>query len=247
MADLEYIDMIGVDTDTEEDNTEVESNSEEEQSEEDFVQDSEYADSEKEEDSKDTDPSEMDEIKKQIEVLEKRNKDKDDFINELREQVKAKESMEKEADTQEEELDYWDDPEAYNKKILDKLEAQEQKIRVQDVQIKEAYYAQTVEGYFNIVNQDTLREAVGTDPEFAEEFNKSSEPYKTAYEYLVNKTKTKEDSYNAEVERRVQERLKKAGIREPKKVPPNINNTGSSNSNVSTDEGVSGFEEFFGN
>lgn len=245
MAQLDYIDMIGVDTDTEEDNTEVESNSDEEQSQEDFVQDSEDAASESDS-SKDTVPSETEELRKQVEVLEKRNKDKDDFINELREQAKAKEPKE-EVNTQEEELDYWDDPEAYNKKILDKLEAQEQKLRIQEVQIKEGYYAQTVDGYFDIVNQESLREAVSADQEFAKEFNQSIEPYKTAYEYLKNRTKSKEDSINAEVERRLQERLAKAGIKEPKKAPPNINKNGSSNSEVSLDEGVSGFESFFGN
>ena len=39
MATLDYIDMIGVDTSTDEDNTEVKSNSSEEESNEDFVQD----------------------------------------------------------------------------------------------------------------------------------------------------------------------------------------------------------------
>lgn len=236
---LDFIDSIGVDTSTEEDNTEVESKSVEEESKEDFVQDAEDATSETETPEA-TEPSELDSLREQIAGMEKRIKDKDDFINELREQAKAKEEANKqEVDTPDDEDDFWENPEEKYKQLM-------QKIELQQLQIQEGYYAQTVEGYFDTVNPDALKEAVSVDAEFAKEFNSSKEPYKVAYEYLSKRKEAKLTEQQKLREEIKQELLKEMNVKEKKEVPPNINSSGSSNSSSETDDGLSGFASYFG-
>ena len=95
------------------------------------------------------------------------------------------------------------------------------------------------------MNEKTLQEAVVADEKFREEFNSSKQPFKIAYEYLKNKSKTVEDSYEAEVERRVQAKLKEAGVKEKKEIPPNINNGGKSGESKSKADS-DGFAAVFG-
>lgn len=240
---LDYLENIGVQADPEEDNTEVESNSEEE-SNEDLSLDSEDATSENVDEGKvqteELAPSELASLKEQIAGMEKRIADKDDFINELREQVKAKEEAKVEENTpEEEEDDFWDNPEEKYKNL-------QKQLKVQQLQIQEGYYAQTVDGYFKTVNPDALKEAVSTDSEFAKEFNSSSEPYRVAYEYLSKKTEAKTTEQAKLREEIKQELLKEMNVKGKKEIPPNINNSGSSNSSTESDDGMTGFASFFG-
>lgn len=127
-----------------------------------------------------TEPKELVEMRKQIEVMEKRIKDKDDYIQKLREESQAKELAKEEEPKVDEEDDFWNDP-------VGKYKSLQQQLQIQQLQIAETIYANTVDGYWKTVTSDALKEAVATDTEFAREFNVSKEPYKFAYEYLTNK------------------------------------------------------------
>ena len=241
MATLDYIDMIGVDTSTDEDNTEVKSNSSEEESNEDFVQDSEDAASDNTD--KVTEPSELDGLREQIAGMEKRIADKDDFINELREKAKAQEAEENSdtKDVEVENVDFWDDPEGeFNavKKQLQELKdsiAQDKSLITE--QAIESSYANTVEGYHELVTTQSVRAAAILDPEFDKSMQNSKNIYKTAYEYLSGKEAEREAKYRAKT-------LKDLNIKEKREVPPSIGNGSSKNSD--SDNGISGFAEFFG-
>ena len=193
---------------------------------EDFVQDSTTEES-KELTNKDTEPDISMELKKQIEGLEKRISDKDEYINLLREQSKAQEaetSME-EVDVQ---ADFWDDPE----KIVKDMQ---ETIRIQQMQIQETVYANTVENYWKTVNPEALKTAVATDAEFANEFNKSQEPYRVAYEYLSKKTQAEKQETESLREKIKAELLKEMGLDKPKKeAVPNMGSMGGSNDKKSS-------------
>ena len=194
---------------------------------EDFVQDSTTEES-KEDTKTDTEPNISEELKKQIEGLEKRIADKDEYINLLREQSKSKEeqtSTVEEVDTQ---ADFWDDPE----KIVKDMQ---ETIRIQQMQIQETVYANTVENYWKTVNPEALKTAVATDAEFANEFNKSQEPFRVAYEYLSKKTQAEKQQTESLREQIKAELLKEMGLDKPKKeAVPNMGSMGGSNDKKSS-------------
>ena len=193
---------------------------------EDFVQDS-ITEESKELTNKDTEPDISAELKKQIEGLEKRISDKDEYINLLREQSKAQEAENstEEVDVQ---ADFWDDPE----KIVKDMQ---ETIRIQQMQIQETVYANTVENYWKTVNPEALKTAVATDTEFANEFNKSQEPYRVAYEYLSKKTQAEKQQSESLREQIKAELLKEMGLDKPKKeAVPNMGSMGGSNDKKSS-------------
>ncbi len=247
MSNLAYIEELGIGEDQAVSDTEATVDETIEESIKDLNSDSEVSTSEN--DASEPSASKEDlynSLKKQIEGMEKRIADKDAYIQELREKSKQPDETEEEqtVDTDEDE-DFWDNPEEVIKRIKQELNEQKQTAKIQQLQIQEAHYAGTVEGYWDIVNQNDLQEAVARDTEFADGFNKSKEPYRFAYEYLKTKTKADNDSFEAEVERRYQLRLKEAGVKEKKEVPPNINGGGksSTSSNQSSEDG---FASVFG-
>lgn len=188
----------------------------------------------------DTEPNISEELKKQIEGLEKRISDKDEYINLLREQSKKQEaefSETEEVDTSD--VDFWDDPEATIKSLKETL-------RIQQMQTQEIVYANTVDNYWETVNSDALKSAVATDADFANEFNKSNQPYKVAYEYLKKKTETVKASEQSLREQIKAELLKEMGMDKPKKeAPPSMGSMGGS-SGKRTDIPDDGFAAVFG-
>lgn len=183
----------------------------------------------------------MTELDEKIALLEKRIADKDKYINELREMSKQREQEEQKVDinesANEEESSFWDDPE----KIVSNLQ---ETIRVQQLQIQETVYANTVKDYWQTVNPDALKEAVATDAEFAKDFNTSAEPYKTAYEYLTKKGTEKKASEDALREQIRKELLEEMGKKEVKEVPPTIG-SGGSNSTPKSKAPSDGFSAVF--
>ena len=237
MGNLDYIQELGI-GESQEVETEATEEINAEQSEEaDFVQEQE--DTPTEDTEVDTEqPSEMEALKKQIEGMEKRIADKDKFIEELRAESKQKEA-EQQVDTYEEE-DFWDNPEATVKKLQDT-------IKIQQLQIQETIYANTVEGYWKTVNPEALQKAVATDTDFAKEFNSSREPYRVAYEYLNKQAKTKMESDLSLREQIKSELMKEMGLDKKKKeVPPTINNSGGKSSSTKPDISSDGFASVFG-
>lgn len=236
---LDYIQELGIGLE-DATQTDAETNNTTNESEEDLSLDSEEptptdGDS-KDNIDEDTEPKIDEGMQKQIDMLEKRIKDKDDYINTLREQSKGKEA---EADTEVGDTteDFWDDPEAKFKQLQDTM-------RLQQLQIQETVYANTVDDYWKTVNPEALQEAVATDPEFGKEFNGSSEPYKTAYEYLNKKATQKKTDADSLKESIRQELIKEMGLekKSPKKeVIPNMNNLGGSSGSKSEvpDDGFS--------
>lgn len=229
----DYVKELGIDsttatpTDAKVDNTEN------------FVQDSTTEES-KEETKTDTEPNISDELKKQIDGLEKRITDKDEYINLLREQSKAQEA-EVSTDEVDTGTDFWDDPE---KIVQDMRET----MRVQQMQIQETVYANTVEDYWKTVNPEALKSAVATDTEFANKFNQSTEPFVVAYEYLSKKkeagkveTETLRESIKAEL-------LKEMGLDKPKKQGvPNMGNMGGNTTSKESNDTDDGFASVFNN
>ena len=178
-------------------------------------------------------------LRKQIEGLEKRIADKDEYINLLREQSKAKEesSSIEEDNTQ---TDFWDDPE----KIVKEMQ---QNMKLQQLQLQEIGYANTVENYWKTVNPEALQQAVATDAEFAKKFNSSSEPYRDAYEYLskkAEKVKTDEASLKEQIRA---ELMKEMGLDKPKKEGvPNMGTMGGSSGSSKSEAPEDGFSSVFG-
>lgn len=248
---LAYIEELGIGQDPVSDDTEVVDNETvEEESKEDFVQDSEEKPSEKEE----VDTEQLTELKSlaesyksQIEGMEKRIADKDEYINELREASKQKEAEKQQVDTEEsDDDDFWSNPEQTIKQLKAELKEQREAGRIQQMQIQETVYANTVDDYWKTVNPTSLQEAVAVDKEFAGEFNKSPEPYRTAYEYLKNKADTKvksELSLREQIKKELQEEM---GLsKEKKEVPPNVNVGGKSGSSERKKD-EDGFAAVFG-
>ena len=238
MGNLDYIQELGIGESQEVETEPTKKNNAEQSEEADFVQEQEDTPTEDAEVETEQ-PSELAELKKQIEGMEKRIADKDKFIEELRAESKQKEA-EQQVDTQKEEPeDFWDNPEQTIKKMQDT-------IRIQQLQIEETVYANTVEGYWKTVNQDALKEAVATDAEFAKTFNSSRDPYRVAYEYLINKAKSKAETEMSYKEKIKAELMKEMGLdKKTKEVPPTVNGgskSASSKPNVSSD----GFAAVFG-
>lgn len=185
-----------------------------------------------------TESPEFLELKKQIEGMEKRIKDKDDYIQKLREESQAKEQS-KEENIGEEEDDFWNDP-------VGKYKSMQQQLQLQQLQIAETIYANTVEGYWKTVNQDALREAVATDIEFAKTFNSSKEPYKTAYEYLTAKKESKYKSEQALRDEIRRELMAEMGAKTTKETVPNVASMPSKSNTNSRNNDEDGFMAVFG-
>jgi hypothetical protein len=240
MGNLDYIQELGIGESQEVETEATEKiNTEEEQSEvTDFVQEQE--DTPTENTGVETEqPSEMEALRKQIDGMEKRIADKDKFIEELREASKQKEAEEQQFDTSVDEEDFWDNPEATVKKLQDT-------IKIQQLQIQETIYANTVDDYWKTVNPEALKEAVATDTEFTKKFNSSNQPYKVAYEYLKGKADSKTKAETTLREQIKAELMAEMGIKKEKKeVPPSING-GSKSSTTKNDAPADGFSSMFG-
>jgi len=191
-------------------------------------------------------------LKKQIEGMEKRIADKDAYIDELREMSKLREESKQKdtldnTDTDNEvvEEDFWDDPIAY----VNKMKAEfDQKTHVQQMQINETIYANTVEDYWGTVNQDNLLKAIKSDDSFAEKFNSSKEPYKLAYEYLTEKKTAK-----AQSESELREQIRKEVMAEigktstgKKQTVPSTTNMGGNSGDGKRNDAEDGFMAVFG-
>jgi len=188
-------------------------------------------------------------MEEEMEVYRKRITDKDKYINELREESKKTEET-KTVDTQdnsevEDDEDFWSNPEKTVQDLRNELAQQKETARVQNLQMQEVHYANTVDDYWATVNGELLKEAVSVDTEFADKFNKSNEPYKVAYEYLKEQSKvkaTKADAYKEQVR---QEILKEMNVKEKKEIPPNVN-IGSKPSDTGSKADSDGFASIFG-
>jgi hypothetical protein len=136
-GNLDFIEELGIGqepnaTDTEpkqEENIDQENDSTNES----FVQDSETDSDTNENTSEDTDPkaSEMEELRKMVEGMEKRIADKDEYIEKLRQESQAKETNnEAPEDVVDDEEDFWDNP-------VEKFNELKQTIQIQQMQIQE--------------------------------------------------------------------------------------------------------------
>ena len=247
-GNLDFITELGIGQEPNVEDTELtqEENTDQDNSnDESFVQDSE-TDSETEVANEDTEPnSEMEELRKMVEGMEKRIADKDEYIEKLRQESQAKEQSNDEGleeDVVDEEEDFWDNP-------VEKFNELKKTIQIQQMQIQETVYANTVDGYWETVNQDALKEAVATDTDFANTFNSSKEPYKVAYEYLSAKkeqSKASEQSLREKIREEERQKLMsemKKGTN--KEAVPSMKNIGS-NSGSSNQATEDGFAAIFG-
>ena len=231
---LDYIKELGIDSSKATPVADAQENNQEN-----FVQGS-NTEEPKEVASKDTEPDISVELRKQIEGLEKRISDKDEYINMLREQSKQQEAegQGNEVDTQA--VDFWDDPE----KIVNQLQEQ---IRIQHMQIAETQYANTVDDYWKTVNPQDLQNAVATDPDFQKEFNSSDKPYVVAYEYLSKKNTEKKSAEEKLREEMRAELMKELGVKDkPKETVPNMGSMGGSNQTNKSNAPDDGFAAVFG-
>lgn len=246
MSNLDFIEQLGMGEPTTEPDTELEVKDSQDNPNEDFVQDSteEVETTEETITEETTVPPELVELKKQVEGMEKRIADKDAYIEQLREESKAREVAKEETQSEDGvEDDFWDDPVGYVNKMKEEFTNQS---RVQQMQINEAVYANTVDDYWKTVNQDALKEAVATDAKFYESFNNSKEPYKTAYEYLSQKknaVKKSEDDLRARIRQEVMDELK---LGKKKETVPSTTNLGGKSSNGKSNEPEDGFLSVFG-
>ena len=246
---LDFIEELGIGQEPNAENTESQQEENIDQSDstdnESFVQDSETASETNEDATKDTDPkgSEMDELRKMVEGMEKRIADKDDYIEKLRQDSKDNQEEVSEDNDVDEEEDFWDNP-------VEKFNNLKRTMEIQQMQIQETVYANTVDGYWDTVNQDALKEAVATDTEFSNKFNTSKQPFKVAYEYLSAKkeqSKVSEqsmrDKIREEERQKIMEEMKKGNNKE---VVPSMSRIGSSSGSSSKEISDDGFSSVFG-
>jgi hypothetical protein len=256
MGNLDYIEQLGMGEPKADETTELtsETNTTEETDSvtpQDMLTDSEERTSEPQTDTTDsvdenTVSPELLDLKKQIEGMEKRLADKDTYIDELREasklreESKQKDTLDNNTDTDNEgvEEDFWDDPVAYVNKMKEEFARQS---HVQQMQINETIYANTVEDYWGTVNQDNLLKAIKADDSFAEKFNSSKEPYKLAYEYLTEKktaSAKSEEALREQIRKEVLAEIGKSPSEKKKTVPSTTNmggNSGDGKSNAPED------------
>ena len=238
-GNLSYIEELGIGEPSVESTESHEEKETNDSPEEDFVQEPE-TDSDTNETQENTESNELDELRKMIEGMEKRIADKDDYIEKLRNESKQEATKEVDEDKGvDEEDDFWEDP-------VKKYKELQKTIQIQQMQIQETIYANTVDGYWETVNQDALKEAVATDTEFAEKFNKSSEPYKTAYEYLTAKKQAKVQSEQSLREQIKQELLKEMNIKSAKETVPSTTSMTSKSGGSKRDVSEDGFASVFG-
>lgn len=250
-GNLEFIDQLGMsepsveNTESQEKNIDTEDVSDNIDSDEsqDFVQDSELTEgSETEENQKDTEPNgQFEELRRQIEGLEKRLRDKDDYINEMREKSISQEEAKREPqedDGVDDEDAFYSDPIAYVKSMKEEMAKQQ---HIQQLQLAEIQFSNTVENYWQTVNGKDLNEAIAADKDFAEKFNSSKQPYKDAYEYLTAKKTEKaksEQSLREQIRAEEREKLmKEIGTKKKETVPNYKQFSGSSGSKDAIDDG----------
>ena len=230
MGNLSYIDELGIGSDepTNEDG-ELDNDTQ------DGLNDS--GDSTQMDDESKTSETDTERLMKQITALEKRISDKDAYINELRKESQKKGDVE--ASNGEEDEDFWANPEAHYKKLKEQQ-------RIQQMQIAEAVYANTVDNYWKVVKADTLREAIASDADFADEFNRSREPYRVAYEHLTQRTAKKDNELKSLKEQIRAELMKEIGIKKGTvEAPPSmakISSSSGQNRQINED----GFASVFG-
>lgn len=229
----DYIKELGIDSTVATQSDDTETNTE------DFVQDSTTEESEGDV-AVNTDTLASDGLQKQIDGLEKRLADKDEYINLQREQLKTKDepSKEVEVDTS---TDFWDNPE----KIVQDIQAQQTQTRRE---MQEMVVANRHSDYLDLVTIKTVEVALAADKDFADEFNKSSNVFETAYKYLSEKNtadKAKTTSLRDEVKA---ELLKEMGLDKPKKVGvPNMGKLGGNSTTDKSNASDDGFAAVFGN
>lgn len=247
---LSFIEELGIGQEPNAENTESQQEENIDQNDstnnESFVQDSETDSENNEVTTEDTDPksSEMDELRKMVEGMEKRIADKDDYIEKLRQDSKSNQEEEVSEDNGvDEEEDFWDNP-------VEKFNSLKRTMEIQQMQIQETIYANTVDGYWETVNQDALKEAVATDTEFADKFNKSKQPFREAYEYLsARKEQSKaseqsmRDKIREEERQKLMEEMKKGNNKE---VVPSMSRIGSSSNSSKKENSEDGFAAVFG-
>lgn len=239
-GNLSFIDELGMGEPTEATET-SETTQEENSPNEDFVQEpTEQTVATEKEVQEDTEPDELGEIRKQMEVMQKRIDDKDKYIQELREKsMQQEEAGSDEEEGVDEEDDFWEDP-------VGKYKSLQQQMQIQQMQIQETIYANTVDNYWKTVNQDALKEAVATDTEFAQKFNTSNEPYKVAYEYLVAKQENKSKSENQLREQIRKELLAEMKTTNKETVPNVARMSGKSDGSASKNLEEDGFMAIYG-
>ena len=229
----DYIKELGIDSTVATQSDDTETNTE------DFVQDSTTEESESEV-AVNTETLASDGLQKQIDGLEKRLADKDEYIKLQREQLKTKDepSKEVEVDTS---TDFWDNPE----KIVQDIQAQQTQTRRE---MQEMVVANRHSDYLDLVTIKTVEVALAADKDFADEFNKSSNVFETAYKYLSEKNtadKAKTTSLRDEVKA---ELLKEMGLDKPKKVGvPNMGKLGGNSTTDKSNASDDGFAAVFGN
>lgn len=230
MGNLAYIDELGIGSD-EPTNDDGELNNDTQ----DGLNDSD--DSTPTDDESNKSDTDTERLMKQITALEKRISDKDAYINELRKESQKKGDAK--ASDGEEDEDFWSNPEAHYKQLKEQQ-------KIQQMQIAEAVYANTVDNYWKTVNANTLREAIAGDDNFADEFNRSREPYRIAYEYLTQKSQKKDSEMKSLKEQIRAELMKEMGIKKGSvEAPPSIAKM-SSSSGQNRQLNEDGFASVFG-
>lgn len=244
-GNLAFIEELGIGEPSVENTESQEQEVNQEQSENtDFVQEQESGTETDNNTQENTESSELGELRKMIEGMEKRIADKDEYIEKLRaESKKQSEEAIEDNGVEDSEDDFWDDP-------VGKYKELQRTMQIQQMQIQETIYANTVEGYWDTVNFKDIKTAAESDSEFAKEINSSKEPYKVAYEYLTAKkqsiVKDQEslrEKIRNEERQKILEEMKKGNNKE---TIPSINKVGSNSgsSNKSIDE--DGFASYFG-
>lgn len=234
MAELDFIKELGISVEPEAD-TETATNNIEEESDKDLSLEPEEkpSETEVEENTELSDVSkiqeQMLEQSKQMEIMQKRLNDSQDYIKTLKEPVVEDE-------------DFWDNPEGKFKNLQEEIKSLRQEIlqkaEIDNATTVEEAYAKTVDGYYDTVNLAKVEAAAKLSPEFANSMKETSNPYKTAYDYLKGQDTKLRDEIKAEL-------LKEMNIKSTKEVPPNIGSNGSSNSS-SNKAPADGFAQLFG-
>lgn len=244
MAELDFIKELGIGVEPEAD-TETATNNTEEESDKDLSLEPEEKPSETEVEEN-TELSDMSKIQeqmleqsKQMEMMQKRLNDSQDYIKTLKETAVEEPVEEK---TVVEEEDFWDNPEGNFKNLQEEIKSLRQEIlqkaEIDNATTVEEAYAKTVDGYYDTVNLAKVEAAAKLSPEFANSMKETSNPYKTAYDYLKGQDTKLRDEIKAEL-------LKEMNVKSTKEVPPNIGSNGSSNSS-SKKAPADGFAQLFG-
>lgn len=193
---------------------------------------------------------EMSKLQAELETMRKRMSDKDKYINELKNSQGKPEQGETESVSQSEtELDddFWSDPEAKYKALLNELKSVRQEISSTNFKVDESVYAATKQDYYKIVNEEAISAAAKEDPNFVTELQSQGNKFEFAYNYLKNRVDSKtaeKNALEAEIRAKV---MKEFGVEEEKrKTPPVINNLGGSGNAGKSEMAEDGFAAVFG-